>query len=55
MAKTPKSKTTSEPKAAEKAKPKADDVRDRQGNAPGKFIFGKGRFIRTDDRKDKPS
>ena len=53
MAKTPKSKTTSEPKAAEK--PKLDDVREGRGKAPGKFTFGKGRFVRTDDRKDKPS
>ena len=54
MAKTPKSKTTSEPKAAEKAKPKLGDGRDGRGKAPGKFIPGKGRFVRTDDRKDKP-
>jgi hypothetical protein len=38
-----------EPKPS-KAKPKADDVRDGRGNAP----VGKGRFVRTDDRKDKP-
>ena len=55
MATKPKSKTSSEPKAAEKAKPELDDVREGRGKAPGKFTFGKGRFVRTDDRKDKPS
>ena len=49
MAKPSKSKTKPEPKPS-KAKPKADDVRDGRGNAP----VDKGRFVRTDDRKDKP-
>jgi hypothetical protein len=53
MATKPKSKASSEPKVAEK--PKLDDVREGRGKAPGKFTFGKGRFVRTDDRKDKPS
>jgi hypothetical protein len=39
-------------KTKPKAKPKADDV--PMGKAPGKVIPGKGRFVRTDDRKDKP-
>jgi hypothetical protein len=54
MATKPKSKAGSEPKAAGKAKPKLDDVREGRGKAPGKFTFGKGRFVRTDE-KDKPS
>ena len=49
---------TTKPKSKMKptmAKPKADDVRDGSGKAPRQFIPGKGRFVRTDDRKDKPS
>jgi hypothetical protein len=47
-----KQMVTTKPKS--KMKPKPKDVRDGRGKAPGKFIPGKGRFVRTDDRKAKP-
>jgi hypothetical protein len=56
MAKSPKSKTTSEPKAADDGiRRKGTDTPKPKAKPKLGVIPGKGRFVRTDDRKAKPS